>query len=87
MNYHVQCFLNWRSVFLDLRHFERDTQAEKSRGISVVNLLFTSPKPSLVFLLFSSPVLSSFPTQGKLWSSSSMAMPVYSAVAGFLGFS
>ena len=48
---------------------------------------FTSPKPSLMFLPFSLPVLSYYLTQGKPWSSSSIAVPVYSAAAGFLGFS
>ena len=33
MNYHVQCFLIYISVFLDLQHFERVTEAEKSGGI------------------------------------------------------
>ena len=33
MNYHVQYLLTLRSVFVELRHFERDTQAAKSGGI------------------------------------------------------
>ena len=63
MNYHVQCFLIQRSVFLDQRHFERDTQAEKSRGIFVVSPLHVAEAQPRVFT-FSSPVLSYLPTQG-----------------------